>query len=444
MGPTVWELFVDESGDFDEASEKVVVAGVLIPAHRIDGREDEIRSELARLVPGFPWPLHISVVRRISTPVVAHLALRIRAVKRLVQQERKTLAEALDAVAAGRSPDPGTIAALEQRLHGNDDEFQSISLDIPKYLTAHHGQLKTILQTSGGQDPLPEPLWTGTEWGSEPTPGLARAAAFLLQHARDFVVSAAQQMIERWHPEFGILAYLDEILREKAPRRAQTLRGMKNRSIAAIHRWLQTMADPAGGETAFLVVASESRPGDFAPPGDGTDRYLSLLEAMLTRVAEVLNRRDGSHQVRVRVATRLLPSASSDPRHAEHFSLRRHLVPLCQRIQTEREFPNVQFQPAETPIYRTTTHPGWVFVDYAANAARFAIDNLPLCEVEERAVRETGLPIRSGDPPRTHAQAAGSAWKVLSARRIGAVQAVALPPDIWPWAFEQAMEWGQP
>lgn len=58
-----WSLFVDESGDFSDNDDEVVVAGLLVSDVRHSRLERRLRHALDR-APDVPWPVHAWLTRR--------------------------------------------------------------------------------------------------------------------------------------------------------------------------------------------------------------------------------------------------------------------------------------------------------------------------------------------------------------------------------------------
>lgn len=73
MGKTEqrWAFFVDESGNFEDPSDPVAVAGFLVAYSEPIYRPSDIRSALEASVPGFPWPLHASFLNQPAYVAVA-------------------------------------------------------------------------------------------------------------------------------------------------------------------------------------------------------------------------------------------------------------------------------------------------------------------------------------------------------------------------------------
>jgi len=66
-----WGFFVDESGRFEDPSDPVAVAGLLVARSEPVYRPSDIRKALEASVPGFPWPLHASFLNQPAYVAVA-------------------------------------------------------------------------------------------------------------------------------------------------------------------------------------------------------------------------------------------------------------------------------------------------------------------------------------------------------------------------------------
>jgi hypothetical protein len=65
-----WQLFIDESGNFDDSSDTCVVGGVLVHANE-QGRDASVRAALMDAAPGARYPYHASAARSSSGRVYA-------------------------------------------------------------------------------------------------------------------------------------------------------------------------------------------------------------------------------------------------------------------------------------------------------------------------------------------------------------------------------------
>lgn len=102
---TVWRLFVDESGNFADAGEDVVVAGILAHSEAPGLRSEELRRTLEAACPGVPWPFHTSFLNAPVYLALCSLAFPGRSESGQPGPEQQSLAAAVDRARA----------ALEQR-----------------------------------------------------------------------------------------------------------------------------------------------------------------------------------------------------------------------------------------------------------------------------------------------------------------------------------------
>lgn len=435
---THWHLFVDESGDFDRPEGQVVVAGVGLRLDRVATRPDQLKAQLVRLVPGMPWPLHLCVVKRPSALALAPMALRIRAVAEVAGRQRRALRAGLDAVEHGLDPraeDMDRIRDLLESVAGCP-----LGMPVAEALARHAHQWRALLEAEDPVAASPPSLWSDPDLFLDKTASaMVQAARHLLSQSPDGAARTARALVKGEPVSWDDWRTLDEPLR--GTRHWFVLVARQRVVLAAITRLLQTLAAPddSGIPGVLAFVAGESRDGDFCPPGDGTDRYLSLLEALLTRVGEAVGRLAGRHTVAVRVCARRVEDPVLAGVCGPVFLHTRHLESILGRVR-ERVPAQVRLVPWDTPRYGDTQDPGFVFADFAANLARREVGDWPLPRVEEGIHRSVGVRPRSGDPSRTHLQAAGAAWAWLDALRSGSDLE---DRPMRPWAREQALEWGR-
>jgi len=442
---TTWDFFVDESGDFTQLEDFVVVTGILVPAFLPEGVPEYLRQSLQSLAPNMPWPLHTCILRTVAWLPAIRLALRIKAVETILYKERASLHSALRAIDRNESPDPTILERLEQRLaQVFDESAPPLSVPLEKYLKRHKKALLAHLDdTKGKRKKLNPLLWTGSEW-SEP-PSFDWAVDLVLKRARRQALASARAIASGGEPDYDCLSQMDALL----TKREEHFVGLEDLAVQVI-RGIKTVLSHIEPFGAMMFCASESAFGDFAPPGDGKDRYLSLLEALLVRLVEVLERTRQRHIVRLRVARRYVLDPELPVERKLHVV--RDLPRLCQNVSEHCQSELVVLKPYEAPKYSSTTHPGFVFADFGANTCRHCImdsvnrkhsggDALACLEFAIR--QRTGIWPHSGNPSRTHLQAGGTAWKILQMLRAG-------DPDgakhegvekVWAWALDQAYEW---
>jgi hypothetical protein len=442
---TTWDFFVDESGDFTQHEDFVVVTGILVPASLPEGTPEYIKKSLQSLAPNMPWPLHTCVLRTVAWLPATRLALRIKAVETIIYKHSSSLKSVLQAIDRNEAPDPTVLEGLERRLAQVFEEGSSpLSVPLQEYLKRHKKALLAHLDDPKAKRKRLNPLlWTGPEW-REPPP-FDWAVDLVLKRARRQAVACARAIACGNEPDFDCISQMEGLLSQEQKARVW-LEGLVIETI----RGIKTVLSHTARLGAMLFCASESTFGDFAPPGDGKDRYLSLLEALLVRLVEVLERTRKRHIVRLRVARRYVFDPELPVERKLHVV--RDLPRLCQNVSEHCQSELVVLKPYETPKYSSTTHPGFVFADFGANTCRHCImesvsrthgadDGLACLE---SAIRQgTGIRPRSGEPSRTHLQAGGTAWKILQMLRAG-------DPDeakgkrrkkVWAWALDQANEW---
>jgi hypothetical protein len=122
-----WSLFVDESGDFDDPEDDVVVAGLLLSEERHPRLARRLRRALDEAVPEVPWPIHARLTRQ---PVMFALwpyrraAEDLEAVHPLVAaaiaagraEAGEALERALEALRQERAPAHEDLLALDRAL----------------------------------------------------------------------------------------------------------------------------------------------------------------------------------------------------------------------------------------------------------------------------------------------------------------------------------------
>jgi len=118
-GETRWSLYIDESGDFADASSSVVVGGLLVRAEAECGGPGPLRRRLLNAIPIPHWPLHAS---RINLPVWFAL----------VQVALATDKSAVDPVAAATVSGLGSrcgaelTTALQALANGREPPYEDL------------------------------------------------------------------------------------------------------------------------------------------------------------------------------------------------------------------------------------------------------------------------------------------------------------------------------
>jgi|GEM_PF-5840523 len=440
-----WHFFVDESGNFDDLTTVVAVTGILIPAYFSEVESYYIREQLQALVPEMPWPLHTCVIRTISWLPLTRLAMRIKALERLIYEHGSSLRSVLRSLEKNKSPNPTLIQSLERILWTIGGSRPPLSISFVDYIKKHRKAIVAHLnQKKGKRKKLNPLLWTGSEWQDEFP--FDQAIKLLLTQARTTALACARMIASGEEPKWASLKQMDAALLAN-PGCSLALEHLRDKVIRGIKQVMSHLSRYG----VMIMCSSESYFGDFAPPGDGKDRYLSLLEALLVRLIEILERTGRNHIVKIAVATRNV--LDQDLAVLRELHVVRDLCRLCRQVVQQVQPKLVKLIAYATPRYSRSSHPGYVLADFGANCCRGAIQHNiastwhnALIALEHDIYTRTGLYPRSGNPSRTHLQAGGTASSILQKLRTGAVQLEHLqaPPNIWKWAFQQACEWAQP
>jgi hypothetical protein len=129
--PIDWNLFVDESGRFDDEDEAVAVAGVLVRADLPGARAEDLRESFRAELPFLPWPFHAAYYNHgafVALAVAVHIGrgghaeawqerLACSAVERMHCVAPAALRAAMNAIEAGREP---AYDALEELVRAAD------------------------------------------------------------------------------------------------------------------------------------------------------------------------------------------------------------------------------------------------------------------------------------------------------------------------------------
>jgi hypothetical protein len=134
-GRVEWHLYVDESGDFDEAIADVFVAGMLICGSAAERDPSAIRARLEAAAPGVPWPLHFAHLSRLALHVIATDVWGGKAASASASSADSTLRAAMtvlvrldadrvrrvrEALVKGDEPDYDDLRALDDALREAD------------------------------------------------------------------------------------------------------------------------------------------------------------------------------------------------------------------------------------------------------------------------------------------------------------------------------------
>jgi hypothetical protein len=136
MARRPWQLFIDESGDFDDPTDVHVVAGLLVPAAAHPSQAAALRELLRRGLPGIPYPPHAShlnlAVGRMAATLLAtgvdeaprDIAECCHAAKEaLLAAPRGVAGVVREALATRRMPTFGALRSCEQWLAINRSDL---------------------------------------------------------------------------------------------------------------------------------------------------------------------------------------------------------------------------------------------------------------------------------------------------------------------------------
>lgn len=152
-----WWLYVDESGDFSNAHDCVVVAGLLLNQAATGTGEATLRSVLGQAAPHIPWPLHASIIHL----PVAHAFWAKRAgpnqcstelsrasadaLEWAAQRSREIVDQVLGALAANREPSFGKLKTLDVALSGAAPDLHRVLSKFARdVMTRVHEVVRTL------------------------------------------------------------------------------------------------------------------------------------------------------------------------------------------------------------------------------------------------------------------------------------------------------------
>jgi hypothetical protein len=165
-----------------------------------------------------------------------------------------------------------------------------------------------------------------------------------------------------------------------------------------------------------------------------TVRYYALLDCLLERVHDLLNRLPGRHTVGVNVATRWVV----DDRGSVVDFERPHLEAALRRSRPDTKNVNL-FAEGVSRYKGKDLDVRFVLADFVANRNRHSMRG-SLSKVEGAVRWHVAGALRSGLPALSHLAACGWPRDVVNAGR-RKEPAPAEPAGIRPWAREQAEQW---
>jgi len=123
----VWQLFVDESGNFSDASDDVVVAGVLARGDTPGLRSEELRSALEGACPGIPWPFHTCFLNAPAYLAICCAAFPGRPISDQAGHAQRAFREATDRAKSVLDADaPAEMALAIEGLRAGSLRFKKV------------------------------------------------------------------------------------------------------------------------------------------------------------------------------------------------------------------------------------------------------------------------------------------------------------------------------
>ena len=119
-GPSRWAFFIDESGDFNDPDECVVVGGLLVDEDLAGLEPGKLERTLRQVAPLLPWPLHTA---HVNLPVTFALEARLQregsegsATGAVLDETQDLSAKCIDALRDGAWPQYEDLKALDSHL----------------------------------------------------------------------------------------------------------------------------------------------------------------------------------------------------------------------------------------------------------------------------------------------------------------------------------------
>ena len=339
-----WNLYVDESGKFDEPGEAVVVAGLLLRPGGGGPTPMAIRDTLWRAAPDVPWTLHASRLRYPVLLALAAEARRDQIVSPPPHSQRLPRDAGLDALA------DRAIAILRQL-----------------------------------------------------EPELLKKAREILRAPQKNERKSKKTM-----PDWADLRCLDNRLREGDSQlylelnvRMRRLNVLVEQTLSAV----QPATEPGQLPMGMLVVCGEHHDGDALRGGADDDplgsiRYAGVLEGLLARLHELLEYAGGRHLVWLHVLTR----GHLDPFLGPRFEARlnpQHIGDVANRVCRNDPDDDVRLLPGSAPRFDSRVDPLLVLADFAANRCLHVLRprRKSLHRAEEELRAQIGAVLRAGSPP---------------------------------------------
>ncbi len=378
---THWNLYVDESGKFEQPRQAVVVAGLLQRPSGAGPTSNAIRKCLWEAAPDVPWPLHAN---RLRFPVLLALAV----------EARRELPVPPPAGAQRVSRDAGLDALADRAI--------------------------TLLRES--------------------EPDLLEKVREILRgphrYERKHEKGSAKRRSKKNVPDRADLRYLNNRLSERDPRLYAELSARMRRLNALVEQILakaQSESFPGQLPTGMLVVCGEHHDGDAIPAGTvddsyGSERYDNVLAGTFRRLHELLEHLGGRHLVWLHVLERRRVDDSLGPDVKVHVNPK-HVGAVADGVCGDDPDDNIRLLPGSAPRFDSRVDPLLVLADFAANRCLHVLRSrrIRLRRAETVLRKQIGAVLRVGSPP-------------LPA--IAAVRGEPCPDGGGRrWAEEQAAEW---
>lgn len=157
-----WDLFVDESGNFEDADDDATVCGLLVRAGLPGTRPPELRTSLQGVLPFLPWPFHARLYNRPAfLGIVA--ARDDESSKRWAEAGRhavawfeahspRELAAVIGALDGGKEPQHDDVVALDDALRRSDRALYRELRALRRHVYAHFEAILTELAVLAGSD----------------------------------------------------------------------------------------------------------------------------------------------------------------------------------------------------------------------------------------------------------------------------------------------------
>lgn len=158
---TTWQLFIDESGNFENPSDTCVVAGLLVRAASHPRDDAKVRAALEAACPGLDYPLHASTARYLSGRVHATLvstqrqAARPSSERDLAMRGREALqglvqhpvaASLLEHIDARREPGHGLFQRCDELLR---EHAPDVARRLKSLVINDASRVREVLRRSG-------------------------------------------------------------------------------------------------------------------------------------------------------------------------------------------------------------------------------------------------------------------------------------------------------